>query len=511
MARPLSRNIINIVENMQNEGINSRNTTEFVDLVQPFMERQAYKYCDNEADRQDIIQETYCKVLVLGKIKDLQDSTKVLPWLSSILSRESLQVQRKRKNDATVSYDDSWTDEDENEFESAWKNRVLQDPDGSVEDVIDKKETVEAVDEVLAMLPDYQRLPLLMNVCQGIPIKAIAAEMGVSENTIKSRLKQGKDKLYKMSDEFVKRGIPVAGVSILVLINAAWTMDMEAEAAELGIALISGASIGAAAAVSGTAAKKAATEGGKTLISTVKAHMAVKAAVVGTAAAVAGGSIYGVNQVQIDQGLKNALAGEHTLAYSDYAADPEDIKILKRTVTEDFSSYRSYKVNYRVSKNLISYDVSREVYYDKETKEYKRKGVNASRVHDFEATGIWEGNIYYLNEDDPIGEATLTIDDIDKTDTNAAWILTGSHEEQLDDSEELNDQLMAAANKTPEAYNEVHTFTDGELNTASGNITIGFNTYKYDIEKDALIMKSGALTAELKKSDGGTQNIENTR
>ena len=137
--------------------------------------------------------------------------------------------------------------------------------------------------------------------------------------------------------------------------------------------------------------------------------------------------------------------------------------------------------------------------------------MNASRVHDFEATGIWEGNIYYLNEDDPIGEATLTIDDIDKTDTNAAWILTGSHEEQLDDSEELNDQLMAAANKTPEAYNEVHTFTDGELNTASGNITIGFNTYKYDIEKDALIMKSGALTAELKKSDGGTQNIENTR
>lgn len=48
MAKPLSRNIISIVENMQNEGINSRNTTEFVDLVQPFMERQAYKYCDNE-------------------------------------------------------------------------------------------------------------------------------------------------------------------------------------------------------------------------------------------------------------------------------------------------------------------------------------------------------------------------------------------------------------------------------------------------------------------------------
>ena len=81
-----------------------------------------------------------------------------------------------------------------------------------------KQETQQLVHEMINALSEEQRVCILMYEIEGIPIREIAAALGCSENTVKSRLNYGRKNLKKKAEELQKRGYKLYGVSALPLL-----------------------------------------------------------------------------------------------------------------------------------------------------------------------------------------------------------------------------------------------------------------------------------------------------
>lgn len=492
MKKVLTGNIVEIVKEMQ--GGDLEHLAQFIDMTHDFLYRQTRKYCDIEDEREQAVQQTYH--IVIRKIGTLKEPENILAWMSVIAAHESAAIMRERKDSSIVSYDSIGSDANEEDPER-WQNKVLEDTSNNIDDYIEKTSMASAMNEIMGMLPDYQRLPLWMYYGQGIPITEIADNMGVSENTIKSRLKQGRDKLYKMKGEFLKRGIEVAGVSIVVLIKTAWDTDLKAEAAELGITALSGITGGAAAAASGKgkAAAKTAGKHGKKFISSVRHRILMKSTMVGTAAAVTGGSIIGFSRYQDDLKLKKVIAegSRHLLIHNSFTTTPKDIKILDKTVKADFEFGHAiwYDVSYHAAKNLISYDVHASVMYDKNKKEYTWDGIFDYNLHSFDITGKWEGDVYtYHDLNTPVGHMTMTIDDFTWDPSSDIGTIQGSYE---CDIYHVSDITMIGG---PVYQNELYRFTDSPVDSA-GNILS--HRFYYDPDKNILTTGPNIVRIDLKK------------
>lgn len=181
----------------------------------------AARYLKNPEDREDVLQEAY--ILSLEKISDLKKPESYTSWLCQIVATRSLNLLRKKQPLVFSELTAEETDGDI-DFED-------ETPSFQPEKIADMKAVSAAVKDVMNLLPEMQRDALWMHYGQGIPIKDIAAAAGVSENTVKSRLKQGRDKLSGMQREFRKRGIEVAGISLAVLLFSLFTWETEVEAA----------------------------------------------------------------------------------------------------------------------------------------------------------------------------------------------------------------------------------------------------------------------------------------
>lgn len=79
----------------------------------------------------------------------------------------------------------------------------LQKSDSEPEpiDGVIQNEEAKAIKEKIDNLPDFQKDTIILYYYHDIKAKDIAKIMGVSLPTVKSRLKQGKDKLKKMLSE----------------------------------------------------------------------------------------------------------------------------------------------------------------------------------------------------------------------------------------------------------------------------------------------------------------------
>lgn len=71
----------------------------------------------------------------------------------------------------------------------------IKDGKENVEDLVSKKEESERVRLALEQLPEYQREAIILKYYQDLKIKEIAKITDAKESTVKSRLKQGIDKL----------------------------------------------------------------------------------------------------------------------------------------------------------------------------------------------------------------------------------------------------------------------------------------------------------------------------
>lgn len=154
--------------------MDKKNLTEYAGLL---LDAALYR-CGNIADAQDLVQDTLLAALTAMAKKPLNDPK---AWLMTVLNRKYYDMLRRKYNKPTVSFE------------------VTEDiPDGGeLYEAVEKSEEAEEIRRCLAYLTGLYRGVMVRYYMHGEKVRDIAASLGISENTVKSRLDAGRKRIGK--------------------------------------------------------------------------------------------------------------------------------------------------------------------------------------------------------------------------------------------------------------------------------------------------------------------------
>ena len=152
----------------------------------------AYRFFCHAADAEDICQTVFLKVY--QKLPEFRDYKGLKAWICAIASNACIDESRRRKGRQTESLYLDLGDEGEME-------RPIPAADPSPEEALLEKEGVAAVEEAIARLPEEFRLCLVLRDLQQLSYEEVAAALGVSLGTVKSRLARGRERVRRMLEE----------------------------------------------------------------------------------------------------------------------------------------------------------------------------------------------------------------------------------------------------------------------------------------------------------------------
>lgn len=296
------------------------------------------RYCSLSADCEDLLQDTY--VQVYKYIHQLKDPQGIQGWVNTIAQRIAIAHLKKQKAHPQQSFAEMETEDGQlPEFED-------EREDIRPELVADRKAVAEIVNQILALLSPEQRDALMMVYGQKMTIREMAGNLGISENTIKSRLHQGKQKLMSYKADFRRLGVELPVVGIGTVLVVAFEENMAAEAAGLAVSTVAfagseaakgttasaaaGANAGVASGAAQAATSAASSAAGVSTVAGVSttsagasaAGMALGTkALIGVAAAalVAGGGV-AVKTLVLDAGTEAAATTETEVAIEESSA-----------------------------------------------------------------------------------------------------------------------------------------------------------------------------------------------
>ena len=165
--------------------------TAFEQLVTPYEQmlwRVCWRLTGNEEEARDALQETMIKAWrAIGRF---EARASVSTWLYAIAVRCCQDLHRRRAARPSVSLDAMH----EEGFDPPARE---QTPEAALED----QERRDQVRKALSMLPEEQRVPLVLFAVEGKRYEEIADMTGVSLGTVKSRVSRGRDRLREIMAE----------------------------------------------------------------------------------------------------------------------------------------------------------------------------------------------------------------------------------------------------------------------------------------------------------------------
>ena len=249
------------------------------------------KHHDVSADViDDAVQTAFVKAF--EKLKDLADSSSFKTWIHTIaencLKDELGKAYYRRETSISET-----EDEDGNDISDRFETL---DESTLPEITLDNKETSRLVEEILSKLPDMQRFAIVSYYFDEMSVKEIASLQDVSENTIKSRLNQGRKKIEAEVIELEKKGTKLYSVAPFMFFLLLFKTDAKAcELSAMGTR-VSAAIKAASVKNSGSAVASASKGFGAKAIAAkfAASSIGVKIAAGVAAVAVIGGVIGGV-------------------------------------------------------------------------------------------------------------------------------------------------------------------------------------------------------------------------
>lgn len=324
--------------------------------------RKVKAYIKDEDTVLDIVQDSFVKGF--ENLDKLSDPEKFTPWLKMIAYHKAMDYLRGKH--PTLFTDLENEDGEMMEFSD---DNIAHLPD----EMLDRKETIRLVREIVDDLPEEQRAVIMMRFYDGMSVKEVAQALGCPENTVKSRSKYGLEKVEGRIRNLAAKGTKL--YSLAPLPYFIWLLRM-AKAQEIPAAALSAtteAAVGAAAtqaaadaaakatgsAAKGTAkgaAKGAAKAGAKSLSRKI---------VAGTlAVTVAGGAgVVAVNHLRNPQQeneaahvvyeefldrYKTALEADYEIAMADYNQFWEEVSedIWEQNPDADRDVYTEWSLDY---------------------------------------------------------------------------------------------------------------------------------------------------------------------
>ncbi len=157
---------------------------EFKKLMYPHMKlmyNMALKYCGNNFDAEDIVQET-C-LMAFNKFHQLKDKSKCKPWLLTILRNNFLKSYHKKKNRQKLS---------ETDYIDFLKISLMTN---NPENILVKASTRKIVQKAIDQLPEKYREILLLYYMDELLYRDISKILDIPIGTVMSRLTRARGSL----------------------------------------------------------------------------------------------------------------------------------------------------------------------------------------------------------------------------------------------------------------------------------------------------------------------------
>jgi RNA polymerase sigma factor (sigma-70 family) len=221
------------------EFVTDRSPAAFAELVRrhgPLVFGVCRRALRHQQDSEDAFQATF---LVLARRAARITTPEKLPgWLHSVAVRTATEIRRMRDQRAS---------RDRQGADGFW-NRDLKGAGETVE----QHELAAAVDEVLAALPDHYRLPVVLCELRGLSRKQAAAELGIAEGTLSSRLAKARKLL---AERLAKRGFAASVTAVSAALATSASANVPDTVAALAVGSWGGAVSASVSAASDTVVK----------------------------------------------------------------------------------------------------------------------------------------------------------------------------------------------------------------------------------------------------------------
>lgn len=151
-----------------------------------------YKFFFDHDLAMEVAQKTF--IAMHRNIANLQEDSRFRPWLYTIATNCCREELRKRKSARSVSLHDLRPGEEEES--QAWEiagNRT-ENPERSMR----QTELSDILHRCLLQLSAEQREVVIMKEYEGLKFREIADALGISENTVKSRMYYGLEAMKRM-------------------------------------------------------------------------------------------------------------------------------------------------------------------------------------------------------------------------------------------------------------------------------------------------------------------------
>jgi RNA polymerase sigma factor (sigma-70 family) len=155
---------------------------------------------ENPLDAEDILQEVFYELVVAFRL--MQPLDHAAAWLFRVARNRITDRFRKKKPDASLDSQPATVDDEE----PLLLREMLPSPDAGPEAAYARSVLVQDLEEALDDLPKEQRDVFIAHEIEGRSFKDLAAETGVSVNTLLSRKRYAvlhlRERLQEIYDEF---------------------------------------------------------------------------------------------------------------------------------------------------------------------------------------------------------------------------------------------------------------------------------------------------------------------
>ncbi len=177
------------------EKLRAGDKSEYARLVEAYstpIYRMALRMLPSEQDAEDVLQETFIKVM--NGIKHFQERSNLSTWIYRIAVNEALMMLRKGKRIAG-SLDDQFDADDSNE---GVEPKEIIDWCCLPEESFLDAEVKNKLEEAIHSLPDKYRLVFILRDLENLPIRDTATVLGITEMSVKTRLLRARLQLREM-------------------------------------------------------------------------------------------------------------------------------------------------------------------------------------------------------------------------------------------------------------------------------------------------------------------------
>jgi len=155
---------------------------------------------------EDVVQDSW--LAVLNKIQGFEERSALTTWLVRIVSNRAVSHLRSQSREVNPSpaHDDEAAGSDWFDESGRWSTPPPSWSEGSPEDLLSAEALHDCLDKHLHLMPDQQRLVLVMRDMEQQSYTDICNEMGLSASNVRVLLHRGRLRLMNMVNGFQKSG-----------------------------------------------------------------------------------------------------------------------------------------------------------------------------------------------------------------------------------------------------------------------------------------------------------------